>query len=278
MRRQGGGGGSGARRGADARRLSRRPRLLLLASALFLLLQTAASRRSRAGDQLLAAVAAAGGAAAPTCMGLVPEMCKPCPNGGPDEFCTDIKTECTELFCSPLCRRNTWKCSIDFGSFSPEAGDASYEGALCAQFIAEGCANDLQCCAEDWKLWDYIENHAYYDQYPNPRMPTPSCLEGPTPALCGKCKGAVKVTLEELECPYPQPEGEMDPKQQTFSMARDFAGNPFPGPNAHKGIQERVGRAALAFGSAISSLDQPTRACARSASSCWKRSRPSCRR
>ena len=35
--------------------------------------------------------------ASPTCGGLISEMCQPCPQGGPQQLCDDIKQECTEV-------------------------------------------------------------------------------------------------------------------------------------------------------------------------------------
>jgi len=145
----------------------------------------------------------------PECMGLVKELCKPCPEGGPKDFCERVHDKCRELFCSPFCRRNIWKCNIEFGDFSEETGNDRYEQALCGQFVAEGCSTLLDCCADDDALMEYVENWAYFDRFPDPYYPTPGCEKGPNADLCSKCKGAVKVkaALLDAPCPYPDIDG-----------------------------------------------------------------------
>lgn len=203
----------------------------------FLQLKESARGRERVGSK-------AGGGKEPTCMGLVTEMCKPCPRGGPKGFCTAVLSVCRRLFCSPMCRRNTWKCAVEFGALAKEAADPTYEKALCAQFIAHGCSSVMDCCKDDRLLYDYVENYAYFGSYPNPRFPTPSCIQGPNADLCAKCKANVKVKVEAQvapnRCPYPQPEGEDTAEEKkTHSIAKDQAGFAYPGVNEHKGLQER---------------------------------------
>jgi hypothetical protein len=55
------------------------------------------------------------------CFGLPDAMCKPCPLGGPDDFCAKAKKACTDHFCYPLCRHITWRCSVDFGDLVEES-------------------------------------------------------------------------------------------------------------------------------------------------------------
>lgn len=177
----------------------------------------------------------------PTCSGLVGEMCKPCPSGGPAEFCTNTKNECAALFCSPMCRRNTWKCEVKFsGSMTLEQQNPLISEALCGEFKAQGCSKILDCCADNDELFDYVENFAFQKAFPEPLFPTPSCLDGPKADLCSACKSGAKVVLTPHECPFPSPEGgdgTTTPKNN--ELAKDKAGKPFPGINAHKGVQER---------------------------------------
>lgn len=40
----------------------------------------------------------------PTCGGLVDELCTPCPDGGPANFCKAMREECSRVFCAPMCK------------------------------------------------------------------------------------------------------------------------------------------------------------------------------
>lgn len=199
--------------------------------------------RLRAGARALAAERArmyAGGA--PSCEGLVEKMCKPCPSGGPADFCTKTKGECGALFCSPMCIRNTWTCSVTFGGdFKEEAkGAEKYSNALCGEFIAQGCSKIVKCCPDDDELFDFVENDMFLDDVTQPLMPSPTCTGGPSKELCSKCEGAVKVALEKAECPFPSLEGgdgTRDPK--ATGLASTASGAELPGVNAHKDVQDR---------------------------------------
>ena len=144
----------------------------------------------------------------PTCGGLVDELCIPCPDGGPEGFCQSMIDECSKIFCTPMCKRTTWTCKIDFGGFEAEGAEQErYEDALCAHFINEGCSTILDCCPRDDFLRQDVEDKVWRDNYPNPALPTPSCIHDPAgpagPGLCDKCNSDVKVELEKKECPFP---------------------------------------------------------------------------
>jgi len=141
------------------------------------------------------------------CQGLVDKMCKPCPpftlnslDPEPD-FCKTAKDECAKIFCLPLCRRITWKCDVEFGELE-EAKSRSFKEALCGQFKAQGCVKTLGCCAEDELLYQFIDEYTFQDQYPDPLLPSPSCVQGPSEELCAKCNANVKVKLTPGECPF----------------------------------------------------------------------------
>jgi hypothetical protein len=45
------------------------------------------------------------------CLGLAKSMCKPCP--APEQnSCDAVTKSCNDLFCSPLCLKNAWNCTI----------------------------------------------------------------------------------------------------------------------------------------------------------------------
>jgi len=176
----------------------------------------------------------------PKCEGLVEEMCQPCPQGGPKDFCDDIKKQCSELFCSPMCRRNTWTCNVTFGKLEKEnAKKADYTHALCAEFAAEFCTHTLQCCQDDDLLFDWIENEVFGDHYPKAFLPSPSCIktDGGTD-MCTTCQKNVKVQMKAGKCPFPTDE---TPKTKTKPKpAKGPAGDlGFPGEPAFKSLQER---------------------------------------
>lgn len=137
------------------------------------------------------------------CMGLVKKMCKACPYGGDPKICKSLDDECASTFCLPLCRRITWTCEVSFGKLKLEAANPQYEQGLCSQFMAAGCQKMMKCCPLDQYLYDYVDNYAFFDQYPDPRFPSPFCLEGPSPKLCSQCKAAVKVKTIKGVCPFP---------------------------------------------------------------------------
>lgn len=190
------------------------------------------------------ALARARSEAEPTCGGLVKEMCKPCEQGGPAEFCDKVSKECADIFCTPMCRKNTWACEVKFsGEMKEEAGAElapKISEALCGEFKAQGCSKIFDCCQDNEELYDYVENEAFQRQVPEALFPTPSCLEGPTEKLCSACKAGAKVELKPHECPYPSPEGGSgDAEPKTYATAKGSDGKEFPGVNAHKGLQER---------------------------------------
>jgi len=128
---------------------------------------------------------------------------------GPQDFCDQIQQECADLFCSPMCRNNTWDCDVTFdGDFATEKTAGSKE-ALCGEFLAYGCAQVLDCCPDDARLFDFVENQVFQDDYPNPKLPIKSCFydpkanPDPEPGLCQKCKDNVHVTVTTKVCPYP---------------------------------------------------------------------------
>lgn len=141
----------------------------------------------------------------PSCGGLVSSLCQSCANGGPGEFCEGANKACGEIFCYPFCLRQTWTCKVDFGSMEKEAEDERYGKALCGQFMAQGCAEMLQCCDNDEKLYQWVEDHVWSTGAPG--QPTPFCEHDPKTdeggKLCGKCNGEVNVELEAQDCPYP---------------------------------------------------------------------------
>lgn len=86
-----------------------------------------------------------------------------------------------------------------------EVNSEPVQKALTSQFVSWACAKKMQCC--DTKLMvDWVENHVYQDQYPNPLIPVRSCKHDPdvqasSQELCNECKSAVKVKVKPLECP-----------------------------------------------------------------------------
>jgi len=110
--------------------------------------------------------------------------------------------------------------------FEEEAADDQYGGALCGQFKAYGCAKTLDCCPDDQATFNYAEHYMYYDKFPDPRLPTPGCLQGPTDELCSSCEGAVTVKLEEGMC-------DMYPDEESMGAAESGRSRPCLGKYSH---------------------------------------------
>ena len=72
-------------------------------------------------------------AAGDGCLGLVDEMCKPCPKPEQNK-CAAVKAECAQVFCDPLCLRLTYRCVITADQKSPFAAAQypPYSEALCS--------------------------------------------------------------------------------------------------------------------------------------------------
>jgi len=144
------------------------------------------------------------------CFGLPAAMCKPCPLGGPSDFCQKATKACTDHFCYPLCRHITWRCSVDFGELVEEsARKLEYEKALCHEFKAHGCAQMVKCCQEDQLNYDFVENGVYQRQYPDPLLPSAQCLS-PSDERCSQCQASVKVSLKPGACDFPLVDGDED--------------------------------------------------------------------
>jgi hypothetical protein len=125
-----------------------------------------------------------------------------------------------------MCKSNTWKCTPTWGSsFAKEKNDPNkkYDVALCSEFVSYGCQKVLDCCPDDSRLFDFVENNVFGNDFPTPNLPTPSCTEmipdpkqeGAFDSACGVCKdGGKGVKLEfaaaDKLCPYPDPKGKKD--------------------------------------------------------------------
>ncbi len=162
----------------------------------------------------------------PTCGGLVDSLCQPCPDGGPEGFCQAMIDECSKIFCTPMCKRTTWTCKLDFGGFAQEAAEQErYEDALCAHFINEGCSTILDCCPRDDFLRQDVADKVNRDMFPVPALPTPGCVHDPAGKggadLCSKCNSEVKVELEKKECAFPPTPGPGPSFLETGSRLRN---------------------------------------------------------
>jgi hypothetical protein len=196
--------------------------------------------------------------ALPQCSGLVKKMCRPCPDGGPKAFCDAITRECSDLFCNPMCERNSFTVAVTFGSGFGQEKKAHTGEALVAEFVAHACSAMLGCCADDARLFDYVENNVFQNDYPRPHLPSASCAHDPldkaaASALCSKCKSAVTVKVEPAECTYPVVDASAsNGKKKKLLLRRLLSENEdggvgaalveadgFPGKPAFKSLQER---------------------------------------
>ena len=127
------------------------------------------------------------------CLGLSADMCKPCP--APEQNnCEVVAKQCDDLFCSPLCLKLAWSCEVTIDSAAADLVQAITEReknvglqpclknqswrvttflfvvfqALCSQMIAWACSKEFGCCKDDADLYDWVERHAFVDQYPAP--------------------------------------------------------------------------------------------------------------
>jgi hypothetical protein len=173
----------------------------------------------------------------PPCFGLPEKQCVPNPWGGlAPELEKNIKKMCCALYCHSMCTKLTWKVKVEAtgpgptGAFKSEVENEKVQKALKAQFIVYGCSEEKFDCCVSKDMWDYVENNVYQDQFPVPLIPIRACLHDPEneeegAQFCSKCKSAVKVTLESLECPEElrQPDSEsgfLEVAQSYASLSR----------------------------------------------------------
>lgn len=149
----------------------------------------------------------------PQCNKLMGEMCKPCPKGGPVEWCNNMKEQCSAFFCDPFCKKSTWRCKLSLnGPLMSDGKDEAINTAVCSEFIAQGCSKILKCCPENEQLYAFVENGVYQDQFPEPLLPSPFCKHDTTDLAlgnqkCNACKNSqssIKIEVAE-ECPFPEP-------------------------------------------------------------------------
>jgi hypothetical protein len=130
------------------------------------------------------------------------------------EMCPGITQQCKTSFCKPLCLRMAWQPRIDYKCeraktwswcerFAVQARAA--EKAITAQFQAFTCMN-LHFCNETEHVYQWIENHAYGNQYPRHHLPIDACslnknaTQQQTDLLCKACERVVDVSIERGEC------------------------------------------------------------------------------
>lgn len=150
------------------------------------------------------------------------------------KLCPGITSQCRRSFCKPLCLRMAWKPVINVDcSKAPtwqwcpkfKAQVKAAEKALVAQFRAFTCMN-LHFCNETRSMYEWIENHSFGNQYPQPHLPIEVCeknsrhashrLQNPQSTakdpeflevaerqadlLCTACSTVISVDIERGEC------------------------------------------------------------------------------
>lgn len=144
------------------------------------------------------------------CFGLHAKMCKPC--GGVENIlgmCDEVKKECANMFCHPMCTENTLSCDIEFTGEFANASTPAFVTALCRQLIAFVCY-DSKCCEKPEGLdkhsllVDWVEEAVYGEDSMNPLIPLPFCrfnhLDDAAQDLkCDQCKANIKLSITTLD-------------------------------------------------------------------------------
>jgi len=129
-------------------------------------------------------------------------------------LCKNILRQCAESFCNPICLRMGWEILIDVdcGRTPGWRGCRAFQEqmhksqrAISAQFQAHVCSQDLDCCRNETRLVNWVEDHVYADLYPNSHLPLQACAEGAASAkvdVCAMCNAAVTVDIlaDERRC------------------------------------------------------------------------------
>merc|ERR1711871_1611336 len=88
--------------------------------------------------------------------------------------------------------------------------DDSVKDALGAMFKGWGCVDALECCEDDSRLHEWVQDNFYGDAYPNSPVPLKSCiipLQGDPKEIakarkksCDDCKASMKIKLDQGKC------------------------------------------------------------------------------
>jgi len=144
------------------------------------------------------------------CFGLHEKMCKPC--GGTENIlgmCDEVKKECANMFCHPMCTENVLSCEVTFKGEFANASDPLFATALCRQLIAFACF-DNKCCEKPEGLdkhsliVDWVEEAVYGGGGMNPLIPLPFCRFNHLDAdaqkfKCAQCKDSVELKIVGLD-------------------------------------------------------------------------------
>lgn len=141
------------------------------------------------------------------CFGLVSSKCSPCPppeqnQAGSAGGCDLLDSECSNMFCDPLCLRTVIDCEIKpaKGQFA-EIATKPVAAALCSQFKARACSKPGCCDGKDPLLQTWVEENAYGTSFPQPKMMIDACKhnsedKAASDKICNACKKAMKGKLD----------------------------------------------------------------------------------